>query len=42
MDGGKERIKEKSEGGCFICRDVEHNEAHILFMVDFDPKSCGF
>lgn len=26
----KERIKEKSEGVSFMCRDVDNNEAHIL------------
>lgn len=38
----KERIKEKSEGGSFVCRDVENNEAHILCLVDVAPKLCGF
>jgi hypothetical protein len=38
----KERMKGKSEGGSFMCRDVENNEAHILCLVDFAPKFCGF
>lgn len=38
----KERIKEKSEGGSFMCRDVENNEAHNLCLVEFVPKFCGF
>jgi len=25
-----------------MCRDVENNEAHILFVVDFAPNFCGF
>jgi hypothetical protein len=42
MGQEKERIKEKSDGVCFICRDVENSEAHILFLVDFATKHCGF
>jgi len=38
----KERIKKKSEGGSFVCRDVENNEAHILCLVDSAHKFCGF
>jgi hypothetical protein len=38
----KERIKEKSEGGSFVCRDVENYEAHILCLVGFAPKFCDF
>lgn len=38
----KEKIKEKSEGGSFMCGDVENNEAHILWMVGFVTNFCGF